>query len=130
MPRSAGEILADESLPQLVRLRKVFSWFLEYFADHGFQRGCPVGNIAQEMSDLNPAFRDKLDQAVGQMVNLTAKTLSKAQKAGELDMKHDPQELARFIISSWEGSLILMKVERRAEPMLTFDRMVFENLLA
>jgi TetR/AcrR family transcriptional repressor of nem operon len=128
--QSVRQFLEDQSLPYLERLRRTYDWFLDYFKAHGFRRGCPVGNIAQEMSDINPAFRDKLNQAVRSMTGIVEQNLIKAQQAGELDPKKDARELARFIISSWEGCLILMKVEQKAEPMEMFDRMVFENLLA
>jgi TetR/AcrR family transcriptional repressor of nem operon len=127
--RMVGRCLMDQTQPFLQRLRNCFAWFLDYFAQHGYERGCPVGNLAQEMSDLSPAFRERLWEAVQGMVQITADTLRRAQEAGELDVRHDPDELARFIVSSWEGSLIIMKVEKKPRSMELFDRMVFENLL-
>ena len=127
--RMTMQFLDDQSLPHLMRLRKVFAWFLDYFAQHDFERGCPVGNLAQEMSDLNPAFRKSLSDAIQGMIQATARCLRNAQEAGELSPRHDPDALARFLISAWEGSLILMKVEKGPGPMELFDRMVFDNLL-
>jgi TetR/AcrR family transcriptional repressor of nem operon len=127
--RMTMQFLDDQSIPHLKRLRKVFAWFLDYFAQHGFERGCPVGNLAQEMSDLSPAFRESLADAIQGMTQAMTQCLRNAQKDGELSPRHDPDELARFIVSAWEGSLILMKVEKGPEAMELFDRMVFDHLL-
>jgi TetR/AcrR family transcriptional repressor of nem operon len=55
--------------------------------------------------------------------------LEAAKKAGEIDESTDPYEMADFIINSWEGALLRMKAEKSPEPLLLFDRVVFEQVL-
>lgn len=37
---------------------------MHFFAEEDFAYGCPIGNLAQEMGDLSPEFRDKLKYAL------------------------------------------------------------------
>ena len=41
----------------------------------------------------------------------------------------DPEETAGFIITSWQGALVQMKVAKSTVPHEIFDRMIFERLL-
>ena len=44
---------------------------------------------------------------------------------GEIDAAFAPEELAEFLLSSWEGAILRTKVERNAEPLERFKRIVF-----
>jgi TetR/AcrR family transcriptional repressor of nem operon len=124
------EILEDKSLPPLARLRAFFQWFQDYFSQNGFSGGCPVGNLAQEMGDVSPAFGLKLSQAIDFMAGRLARVLEEARQAGELDPACDPVSLAYFIVASWQGALIRMKALKCSQPLETFQQVVFERLLA
>ena len=39
-----------------------------------------------------------------------------------------PQDLAEFLLSSWEGAILRMKVERTAEPLERFKRIAFATV--
>ena len=38
------------------------------------------------------------------------------------------EDLAEFLLSSWEGAILRMKVERNAEPLERFKRIVFATV--
>jgi len=44
---------------------------------------------------------------------------------GEIDGAFAPEELAEFLLSSWEGAILRMKVERNGEPLERFKRIAF-----
>jgi len=67
--RLARETLGDLSVPPLGRIRNFLCWFIEFFKSKDFAYGCPIGNLAQEMGDLSPAFREKLKQGLDAMVD-------------------------------------------------------------
>lgn len=113
----------------LTSLRAFFNEKLEDFRDAGFQGGCPIGNLAQEMGDLNEAFQSKLREALEQITERIAHCIRSAQEQNEIDPALDPLKTADFILNSWEGTLMRMKVANDDEPLLVFDRMVFEHLL-
>lgn len=122
-------ILSDESMAPLDKLKAIFSNFRGYFESQGFTRGCPVGNLAQEMSDLSPAFRERLQQALRGLDAAVRHPLREAQKAGELPGNLDTRATASFIISAWHGAIIRMKVVKTGEPLDNFYRFVFDTLL-
>jgi TetR/AcrR family transcriptional regulator, transcriptional repressor for nem operon len=47
-------------------LRKLFGDTMVGFQDVGCTGGCPIGNLAQEMGDLNEAFRQRIEEIIPQ----------------------------------------------------------------
>lgn len=123
-------ILEDPSKPPLERLERFFSWFRDVFAAEGFIKGCPLGNLTQELGDVNPAFRAKLHLALENLIRAVAIQLQDASARGDLSARLDPEATARFIISAWQGALVRMKAVAGPEPLDNFQTMVFQVLLA
>jgi TetR/AcrR family transcriptional repressor of nem operon len=122
-------ILKDETLPPLERLARFFLWFRQYFEEEGFIKGCPIGNLTQELGDVNPAFRDKLNASFDGLIRFIARLLQEAKDQGNLPDRLEPEATARFILSAWQGALIRMKAAAGPEPLDTFQFMTFEVLL-
>ncbi len=125
----AGQTLQNESVSPLQRVRDFFSTTHGYFEEHGFTRGCPVGNLAQEMGDLSEAFRSKLSGSIDVMATALGQVLQEAVTAGEVRSDLQPQETAYFIVASWHGALLRMKVTKSREPLDVFERVVFTTIL-
>jgi len=121
--------LSNAALPHVMRLKDFFDGMVEYFRNAGCSRGCPFGNLAQELADLNDAFRKKLNAVFDTMQAKIAECLQAAMDANEITCDLDPQEAAYFILNSWEGALMRMKTEKSPEPLIVFDKMVFGRLL-
>jgi TetR/AcrR family transcriptional repressor of nem operon len=102
---------------------------MAFFESKGYTCGCPVGNLAQEMGDVSPVFQKKLSEAVATMVGYYAAILSEAQAAGEISKDLNPKETANFIVASWHGALIHMKVSRGLEPLKNHKKFVFNFVL-
>ena len=119
----------DEGLPHIERIRRLFAWQAESFSKNDFKGGCPIGNLALEMADRNSKFRLKLDQVFSEMKSNLASQIRKALELGEINQSIDVNETAEFVLSSWEGTLMQMKVSRSLVPHQVFDKMVFEHLL-
>jgi TetR/AcrR family transcriptional repressor of nem operon len=125
----AQKYLEGEGDSPLGRLRAFFNSFNPHLEKNDFRDGCPIGNLSQEMGDLNDAFRERLDSATRAMQEKAAGFLDAAVEKGELHPSTDTLETAGFILNSWQGALIQMKVAKSMEPLVNFDRMVFERLL-
>jgi len=123
------EFLSDESRRPVVRLARFFGFFHAMFEDLGYREGCPIGNMAQEMADNHPEFREKLEGTLGRAQELIAGCLIKAKEAGELPMALDPEETAAFILNSWEGAILRMKAKGGDGPLKNFEQMVFGTIL-
>ena len=89
-------------------------------AQHGFRRGCLIGNLGQEMASLPPEFSDRLIAVLEDWQRATAACLKLAREAGQIPAHHDPDSLAAFFWIGWEGAVLRAKLERKAEPLRQF----------
>jgi TetR/AcrR family transcriptional regulator, transcriptional repressor for nem operon len=122
-------ILEDPSLSPLEKISRLLEWFIEFFKSKDYAYGCPIGNLTQEMGDLSPAFRDKLRSALDILVDSYSGVLAQAQNEGEISRNLDVRETARFLVSSWHGALMHMKVMKGPEPLENHKRFIFHNVL-
>lgn len=122
-------ILEDVTIPPLERIRRLLEWFIEFFKSKDYAYGCPIGNLAQEMGDLSPAFREKLKMALGSIVDIYSRLLAKAQREGEISQILDVREAAYFLVSSWHGALVHMKAVKGPEPLENHIRFIFDHVL-
>jgi len=120
----------DETRSPVERLRVYFEWVRDYFAASGFTGGCPVGNLAQEMGDLDSDMQEKLASVIDGMILRIAEVLEEAREQGEIPAETDTAETARMIFACWEGALLHMKVVKSAAPLDTVLRYIFGDLLS
>jgi len=125
----AGEALKEESLTPLQKIARMLDGFIDFFKSKDYAYGCPIGNLAQEMGDLNPAFRKKLRRAADEMVDIYRGLLEQARIAGEISADLDIKETAYFIVSSWHGALVRMKIEKGPRPLKNHKRFIFDHVL-
>ena len=124
-----GFLTGECDNPPMERLREFFAYFRRIFTDEKIMSGCPIGSISQEMAASNPRFKEKLTEVFDGITNPVVICLGNAVKRGDLTMEEDVVSLAKFIVNSWQGALIALKVSGTAEPLMIFDRFVFDELL-
>ena len=124
-----GFLTGECDNPPLERLREFFAYFRRIFTDEEIKSGCPIGNISQEMAALNPRFRAKLADVFDDITNPVMVCLQHAVEQGSLPGDEDVVSLAKFIVNSWQGALIALKITESAEPLLIFDVFIFDELL-
>ncbi|MBC8393093.1 MAG: TetR family transcriptional regulator C-terminal domain-containing protein [Deltaproteobacteria bacterium] len=123
------KFLEDDSLSPLEKIKGILDRFIEFFKSRDYAYGCPIGNLSQEMGDLSPAFRMKLKDAIDSMVEIYAALLAEAQKTGELSVDLDVRDAADFIVSSWQGALLRMKIQKGSEPLENHRKFIFSYIL-
>lgn len=123
------KFLEDDSLSPLEKIKGILGRFIEFFKSRDYAYGCPIGNLSQEMGDLSPAFRMKLKDAIDSMVEIYAALLAEAQKTGELSVDLDVRDAADFIVSSWQGALLRMKIQKGSEPLENHRKFIFSYVL-
>lgn len=112
----------------LESLKRRFDEATTYFQHAGCIGGCPIGNLAQEMGDLNDVFRQRLQEIFSEMRNVIAQSIREAQRLSEINRSFDAEQLADFILNSWEGALLRMKTEKSVIPLLNFNQVIFDIL--
>ncbi|MEV6994898.1 TetR family transcriptional regulator C-terminal domain-containing protein [Streptomyces sp. NPDC093228] len=123
------DILFTPGQPALDRLRAHFEFLRRMTVDSGFARGCLVGNFGVEVADHNETIRSAVRQSFDQWAGLISRVLTEAREAGELGAGLDADEAARFILSAWEGTLIVARADKTSIPFDSFFHMVFGVVL-
>jgi TetR/AcrR family transcriptional repressor of nem operon len=121
--------LAINSLSPLKRLKSFFSFFRNFFQEENCTKGCPIGNLSQELSDVNENIRKRLDESFNSLGSLIETCLYEARERGEFQNDIPVPEIAAYIINSWEGALLRMKVSKDITPLLVFERILFDTIL-
>jgi len=99
---------------------KRFRLLTETMADEDLTRGCPLNNLAQEMSAVDPVFREKIKGVLTIWLDETERFLKKARDAGYLKKDADTRQLAVFVVTLEEGAFGLVKSMA--------DRKLFDSL--
>ena len=73
------------------------------------KRGCPLLNLAQEMSPLDEKFRRQLEAIFKGWQGAVATTLRRGQSEGTVRRDLLPNETASFLIAMYEGYAVLAK---------------------
>jgi len=84
-----------------------------------FQHGCPIGNLALEISEPDPRIRELLDINFRNWVRAVEECLDEA--AERLPRDTDRHALAEFILTTMEGAIMQA---RTAQDIAVFDRNV------
>ena len=118
LERIQEEILERLSTPGVDPWTQLES-FLAYSVDRarreGCVGGCPLGNLALEMSDIHEGFRTRLSDAFSHVRSKIEETLDRAKCEGTLRTGTDIPRLANFILAAFEGAFMMGKLHRDAE---------------
>jgi TetR/AcrR family transcriptional regulator, transcriptional repressor for nem operon len=90
--------------------------------------GCPLINLAQEMSPLDPGFRKRLEAVFHAWQEGIASVLREGQMHGKVRRDVDPTETASFLIAMVTGYGALAKNAQDAKVMKTGIRNTVEWL--
>ena len=71
--------------------------------------GCPLNNLAQEMSPLDQRFRREVNATFDIWTDAVAKDLERGQAEGTVRKDVDARKIAAFVVASIEGSFGLAK---------------------
>lgn len=71
--------------------------------------GCPLNNLMQEMSALNPEFKSSLNGILKQWKDTIEWALATGQKQNDIRSDVDVKSAALFIVSAWEGCIGISK---------------------
>jgi TetR/AcrR family transcriptional regulator, transcriptional repressor for nem operon len=71
--------------------------------------GCPLNNLAQEMSPVDERFRRRIDATFDIWREAFAGALNRGRNAGTVKPEVDPDRVAAFIVAAIEGSFGLAK---------------------
>lgn len=123
-----AEALGDQSLSPRARLRRYLDLITTRLAEAQFSRGCLIGDFSLEAVGHSESLRERLVEIFSQWRAPFAACIAEAQAAGEITDAFPAAELAEFLLASWEGAILRMKVARSAEPLERFKAIAFNTV--
>ncbi len=94
------------------QLLDFFDCQVERIRRQGCTGGCPLGNLAVEMSDIHEEFRRRLNKAFDRLRSRIEDTLTQARTQGMLRNDADIPRLAHFLVAAFEGALMMGKLHK------------------
>jgi TetR/AcrR family transcriptional regulator, transcriptional repressor for nem operon len=82
---------------------------MEDTSDEDLAMGCPLNNLTQEMSSVDPVFRGKLQGVLELWIDETEKHLRKAKAEGFVKPGVNTRKVAQFLVMMEEGSWAIVK---------------------
>jgi TetR/AcrR family transcriptional repressor of nem operon len=130
--RNEGKLrafLGNADVAPLARLEAYFDDRIEAFRAVGFTKGCLLGNFSAEAADHSALLREHLAEQFGAWSQFFENCIAEAQKQGAISEQFPASLLGRFLLNSWEGALLRMRVEKSDAPLIEFKEVVFGKLL-
>ncbi len=102
-------LVSDDPITDMVKFfREAISW-----ADcECLSKGCPLNNLAQEMSPVDEGFRLRINDVMSRWQQGIAQALQRGQKRGLVNPDLDAVRIAMFLIAAIEGCHGLAKTSQ------------------
>lgn len=100
------------------KLDDTFNAVLRYHRRRKFIGGCIFANTALEMSDTDKVYTTIIQEVFDEWFESLASYLREGIGAGVLSDEIEPNSMARHIIASLEGSIMLARLYKRDEPIV------------
>ena len=123
-----SEALDDRTLTPRERLRRYLDIITERLAADRFERGCLIGDFSLEAAPQSAPLRKQLEAIFAEWRAPFAACIAEGQAAGEIASTFDANELAEFLLASWEGAILRMKVDRDATALERFKTIAFATV--
>jgi TetR/AcrR family transcriptional repressor of nem operon len=122
------EALNDKSLTPRQRLKRYLDIISAVLAGAKWNRGCLIGDFSLETTSQSKLLRQRLEAIFQEWRAPFASCIAEAQTIGEIDSTFDPMDLAEFLLASWEGAILRMKVERGPAALERFKKIAFQTV--
>ncbi len=122
------QALDDQSLTPRQRLKRYLDIITGYAADRKWNLGCLIGDFSLETAMHSELLRLRLEAIFQEWRTPFATCIAEAQTIGEIESTFDPVELAEFLLASWEGAILRMKVERSPAALERFKTIAFQTV--
>ena len=108
------DVLAQEEGDPITALQQIVRGRSLELTAREVELGCPLNNLAQEMSPLDERFRRRVNAVFDTWRDAFAKALEAGKKKGTVGREVEPRKAASFIVAAIEGSFGLAKSAKSA----------------
>jgi TetR/AcrR family transcriptional repressor of nem operon len=100
------------------KLNKMLDWAITFHAGMENKPGCPIGNLAIEMSEHDETFRVKIQHFIERWIGAVETALDEMVKQNQLDSTIDTKKSAEAMIATIEGGILLMKNQLNIQVLI------------
>ena len=122
------EVLSDLTLTPRQRLERYLEVITDKLERDRWMTGCLIGDFSLQASSHSNLLRKRLDAIFREWRALFASCIAAAQEAGEVSSDFDAEDLAEFMLTSWQGAILRMKVERSPAALKRFKTVMFATV--
>lgn len=94
----------------------------EELARMPMHHGCPLNNLAQEMSAVDAGFKERVERVFEEWISALAAALADGQRLGVVRADVDTRDAAELLVTLIEGILSLAKTSQEAAVLHTGSR--------
>jgi len=110
--RTLDPAFADTACDPLAQIDGFLDRVLDNLRQRNCVGGCPIGNLASELSDVHEGFRMRLAEIFVQWRATLARALRRSHAAGRLSTDCNPEGLAHFLVAALEGAILMSKMTK------------------
>jgi hypothetical protein len=90
--------------------------------------GCPLNNLAQEMSPLDEGFRERIERVYDSWRDCLAKAFARGIKAGKVREDVSPRQVATFVVAAQTGMIGTAKNAQSDALLMQAGQALFDYL--
>lgn len=117
LERTLEPAFVDLAADPLDQVRAFLDRLLEVQRQRNCVGGCPMGNLASELSDVHEGFRQRLADIFERWRVMLAATLERGRDSGRLRADLDTASAAGFVVAALEGAILMAKVTKDISVM-------------
>jgi TetR/AcrR family transcriptional repressor of nem operon len=110
--RTLGPCFSDSAGDPIAQIRCFLDRVLEAQRQRNCAGGCPLGNLASELSDVHEGFRTRLASVFSAWRERLTRALEESRARGRVTAECQPAMVAQFLVASLEGAILMAKVSK------------------
>ena len=112
LERTLEPAFADTDADPVEQIHAFLDRLVEIHRRRNCVGGCPMGNLASELSDVHEGFRQRLAEIFDHWRVKLADALERGRRRNRLRADLDAAAAAGFVVASLEGAILMAKVTR------------------
>ncbi len=124
------DTLGNTSISPEKRLKNYYKKVTSFHKGLNCRGGCPFGNLALEMSDINENFRLRLSKFFNHWQKIIEGCIKEGIKKKEFRDDLSSKSISQLILSHLEGTIMMVKTHRSISPLSNGSKTIIKLIKA
>lgn len=121
--------LSDQKKTPKERIISFFTDMRNVYQQKSYNEGCLLGNCSLELSDLSDAFSQAIASEFALWQTKIENCVAEGQETKMIKNDESAEDMANYILTTWEGSLLRMKSAKSGESIDVFIHYLSKYIL-